>query len=440
MDTTPIRGNARILAASLLGTTVEYYDFYIYGIAAALVFGPLFFPAQSPAAQTLMSLATFGLAFVARPVGAIVFGHFGDRVGRKSTLVASMLLMGGCTMAIAFLPTYDMAEAYGAGWVAPALLCLLRFGQGFGLGGEWAGAALLSFEYAPQGWRARFGAMPAIGSAIGNLAGAAVFLTLDVAVVKVDFTTWGWRLPFLISAVLVGIALWVRLNIAETPEFSAAVQRTAPPRAPFLLLVTRYWKEALAGLAAAAFSFSIGYMSTTFALAQATGHLGYGRQSFLFIQLIALAVTAPACWLFARRADRTGVNVVLMWATLAGLPIAVAFGPALASRSLLLAGVTLCLMQFAWGMFNAGQSAWLARLFPVRVRYTGFAFAFNAGGIIGGAAIPLLGQVMSASGYISLVGLLIVAPGLAALAAVRLARPDGQFATEGPDADLAQTA
>jgi MFS family permease len=440
MDTNPIRGNARILAASLVGTTVEYYDFYIYGYAAALVFGPLFFPAQSPAAQTLLSLATFGLAFVARPVGAIVFGHFGDRIGRKSTLVVSMLLMGGCTIAIAFLPTYETAQAYGAGWVAPALLCLLRFGQGFGLGGEWAGAALLSFEYAPQGWRARFSAMPAIGSTIGNLAGAAVFLTLDVAVAKVDFTTWGWRLPFLISAILVGIALWVRLNIAETPEFSAAVQRAAPPRAPFLLLVARYWKEALAGLAAAAFSFSVGYMSTTFALAQATGHLGYSRESFLFIQLIALAVNATACWLFARRADRTGVNSVLMWATLAGLPIAVAFGPALASRSLLLAGVALCLMQLAWGMFNAGQSAWLARLFPVRVRYTGFAFAFNAGGIIGGAAIPLLGQVMSASGYISLVGLLIAAPGLAALAAVRLARPDEPFATARPDADLAQTA
>src|SRR5690242_15956149 len=164
MTIQPMRGNARILAASIVGTAVEYYDFYLYGYAAALVFGPLFFPVKSAAAQTLLSFMSFGLAFVARPIGAVVFGHFGDRVGRKATLVASLVLMGGCTFAIAFLPTYATA-----GYAAPLLLCLARFGQGFGLGGEWAGAALLTVENAPKGWDCRFGMMPSVGAALGNI-------------------------------------------------------------------------------------------------------------------------------------------------------------------------------------------------------------------------------------------------------------------------------
>jgi MFS family permease len=159
-EPSPLRSHARVLTAAMVGTAVEYYDFFIYATAAALVFGPLFFPAYDPAAQTLLSFVTFGVAFLARPIGAVAFGHFGDRVGRKSTLVASLLLMGASTLAIGFLPTYAMAEGIGAGWLAPALLCLMRFGQGFGLGGEWAGAALLAVENAPKGWTARFGSAP----------------------------------------------------------------------------------------------------------------------------------------------------------------------------------------------------------------------------------------------------------------------------------------
>jgi MFS family permease len=174
--THPLKQHRRILTASLVGTAVEFYDFYIYATAAALVIGPLFFPAQSGAAQTLLSFMTFGLAFFARPVGAIVFGHFGDRIGRKSTLVASLMLMGGCTLLIAFLPTYALASSWGFGPLAPALLCLLRFGQGFGLGGEWGGASLLAVENAPKGWDARFGAAPQLGAPLGFLCANGLFL------------------------------------------------------------------------------------------------------------------------------------------------------------------------------------------------------------------------------------------------------------------------
>ena len=216
----------RILGASLVGTAVEFYDFYIYATAASLVFGPLFFPSDSPSAQLLAAYASFAVAFIARPIGALVFGHYGDRIGRKSTLVASLLMMGGSTLAIAFLPTYA-----SAGWVAPVLLCLLRFGQGFGLGGEWGGAALLAVENAPPGWRARFGMFPQLGAPVGFIAANGLFLLLGLWLSDADFRDWGWRLPFLASALLVAVGLWVRLKLTETPAFAAMTAHSPPPAA-----------------------------------------------------------------------------------------------------------------------------------------------------------------------------------------------------------------
>lgn len=188
----PFRQYRRILVASLVGTTIEFYDFYIYATAAALVFGPLFFPAESPSAQLMLSFLSFSLAFIARPFGAVLFGHFGDRIGRKSTLVASLLLMGISTLLIAFLPTYSTA-----GWIAPLLLCILRFGQGLGLGGEWGGAALLAVENAPPGWRGRFGMVPQLGAPIGFLAANGLFLLIGLQLSDADFAAWGWRIPSL---------------------------------------------------------------------------------------------------------------------------------------------------------------------------------------------------------------------------------------------------
>src|SRR6188768_2297058 len=239
-----LRAHRRVLAAALVGTAVEFYDFYVYATAAALVFGPLFFPSESATAQQLLSFLSFGLAFVARPVGAIAFGHFGDRLGRKSTLVASLMLMGVSTLLIAFLPTYAMV-----GWVAPLLLCVLRFGQGFGLGGEWGGATLLAVENAPRGWEGRFGSAPQLGAPVGFLAANGLFLLLGLGLTDEQFTAWGWRVPFLLSAVLVGVGLWVRLRIGETPAFREALEHAPPSRVPLGTVLRHHWKATLAASA-----------------------------------------------------------------------------------------------------------------------------------------------------------------------------------------------
>lgn len=417
MDSRPLLDHKRILAASIVGTAVEYYDFYLYGYAAALVFGPLFFPTKSPAAQTLLALMSFGIAFLARPFGAIAFGHFGDRIGRKATLVASMLLMGSCTLAIAFLPTYAMA-----GWIAPALLCFARFGQGFGLGGEWAGAALLSIEYAPKGWDCRFGTMPAIGSAVGNICATGVLVLMGSIMSETAFVTWGWRLPFLASGLLIAIGLWVRLKIAETPEFREALMREPPARVPIIRLFRENPLAVLAGCLSLICGYSLIYMAGPFALAQGTGPLDYSRQTFLVVQLIALICALPLVIIFAARSDRTSFSRYLAMGSLAAVPVGLAFGPGLGSESLWIIGAVLFAVYACWAVMNGSLSAWLCRLYPVRVRYSGFAFAFNAGGIIGGAAIPIIAQMMSASGRLAYAGLLLSLAGLLTFAGVMLSR------------------
>src|SRR4029453_3267501 len=238
---------------------VEFYDFYIYATAAALVFGPLFFPATSPSAQLLAAYASFGVAFVARPVGASLFGHFGDRIGRKSTLVASLLLMGISTLLIGFLPTY-----HTAGWIAPVALCILRFGQGFGLGGEWGGAALLAVENAPPGYRARYGIFPQLGAPIGFLAANSVFLILGATMTDEQFLGWGWRIPFLLSIVLVAVGLWARLRLSETPAFAAALAEAPPPRVPIGELFARHAVPTIAAMFGMIAVFAIFYLSTAF--------------------------------------------------------------------------------------------------------------------------------------------------------------------------------
>src|SRR5690606_17580302 len=210
----------RILFASLVGTAIEFFDFYIYGTAAVLVFPKLFFPAGDPAAATLASLATFAIAFFARPVGAALFGHFGDRVGRKATLVAALLTMGLSTVVIGVLPTYAQI-----GIAAPLLLALCRFGQGLGLGGEWGGAVLLATENAPPGKRAWYGMFPQLGAPIGFICSGGIFLILSRALSDEQFFAWGWRIPFLASAALVIVGLWVRLRISETPAFQKALEQ-----------------------------------------------------------------------------------------------------------------------------------------------------------------------------------------------------------------------
>jgi len=414
----PLRVHRRVLTASLVGTAVEFYDFYVYATAAALVFGPLFFPAESTSAQQMFAFMSFGLAFVARPVGAIAFGHFGDRLGRKSTLVASLLLMGVSTLLIAFLPTYAMV-----GWVAPLLLCILRFGQGFGLGGEWGGATLLAVENAPRGWEARFGSAPQLGAPVGFLAANGLFLLLGLGLSDADFTAWGWRVPFLLSAVLVAIGLWVRLRIGETPAFREALEEAPPPRVPLGTVLRHHWLPTLAASAGVVSAFAIFYLSTAFALSHMTQVRGASREDVLALQLAANLFLAAGIVLAAIGADRTSPRRMLAWGAAATVLLGLVFGPVLAGGSLALVFVTLAAGLLVMGFVYGPLGGWMPSLFPVTVRYTGMSVAFNGGGIVGGAVAPIAAQYLSAAGGVSLVGLFLSAAGLVTLLGVTLGRP-----------------
>jgi MFS family permease len=414
----PIWDNRRVLTASLVGTTVEYYDFFIYGTAAALVFGPLFFPDSDPAMRTLLSFLTFGVAFLARPLGGILFGHFGDRVGRKSTLVASLLLMGFSTVAIAFLPTHAQA-----GWIAPALLCLLRLGQGLGLGGEWAGAALMAIENAPKTWEVRFAAAPMLGVPLGSFAATGMFLLVGAMMSDAEFAAWGWRIPFLASAVLILIGLWVRLKIEETPAFRAATDHEPPARVPFLQLMREFPGAILAACAGAIVCYAVFYMATAFALAEATGRLGYDRASFLSIQLFSNLFLIIGVLCAALLADRTSPGKTMIWGSLVIVILGFAYGPALATGSIAIATILLCGLLFVMAFTNGPLSTWTASLFPVKLRYSGVAFSMNLGGIVGGGMTPLAAQAMSAAGWGQFNGLLMSVAAVLTIIGVAMSRP-----------------
>ena len=422
----PMQAKRRVLLAALIGTAVEFYDFFIYGTAAALVFGPLFFPAQSPAAQTLLAFASFGLAFLARPIGAVVFGHFGDRIGRKSTLVASLLLMGLSTFAIAFLPTYQMV-----GWIAPALLCLMRFGQGFGLGGEWGGAALLTAEHAPPGWEARFVSIMQLGSPIGFFAANGVFLLIGLLLSDAQFMAWGWRLPFIASAVLVILGLWIRLKIEETPQFRQAVAREEVVRVPIVEIVSRHGWQVLAGAGGVVATFAVFYLATSFALALAVSSLGYERESFLLLQILANCFYVGGILIAGIWADRAGPRRVLIVGAACTALLGLVFEAGLRSGSMAVAGVTLSAAMFVLGLNNGPLGAWLATLFPVRSRYTGVSLAFNLGGILGGAVVPFIAQLLVVQGSSQTTSVLLLTAGLATLAGTTLGRSRPIIAIEG---------
>jgi MFS family permease len=407
----------RILLASLIGTSVEFYDFYIYATAAALVFGPLFFPAADPGVQLLASYASFGLAFFARPLGAAVFGHFGDRLGRKSTLVGSLLLMGLSTVAIAFLPTYAQI-----GWAAPALLCLLRFGQGLGLGGEWGGASLLAVENAPPGQAYRWGMFPPLGAPIGFIAANGLFLILGTTLTDAQFRDWGWRLPFLASAALVLLGLWVRLKLTETPAFKEAAAHDALAKVPLAELFRHHLRATLAGTLGVVACFALFYLTTAFALSYGTTTLGHGRQLFLGLEIgailfLALGVIVASVW-----ADKVGPNRVLAWGFAGCLLSGVAMGPMLGATSLTVVFAWLALSLFAMGFCYGPLGGWLPSLFDARVRYTGVSITFNAGGIIGGALAPIAAQALALRGGLGLVGVYLIAAGVLSLGGLMMVR------------------
>ncbi|KTF69327.1 MFS transporter [Sphingomonas sp. HT-1] len=389
----------RILFASLVGTSVEFYDFYIYATATALVFGPLFFPAQEPWLQQFAAYASFSVAFFARPLGGLVFGHFGDRLGRKSTLVASLMLMGISTVLIGCLPSHAMI-----GWVAPLLLCLLRFGQGLGLGGEWGGASLLAVEYAPTGWAYRYGSFPPLGAPVGFIAANGLFLLLGAFLDDAAFRDWGWRLPFLASAGLVALGLWVRLSIAETPAFAEAAKHAPPPQVPLGVLVRSHLGPTLAGTLGTIACFALFYVATLFAIGFGTKTLGYPRGAFLGVELGAILFMALGIGAAGWLADKRGPGLALALGCMAMVPLGLAMPVLLVPGALGAVFVWLVAGLFVMGFVYGPLGGWLPSLFPAQVRYTGVSVTFNLGGILGGGLTPLIAETLVQHSGIGMVG------------------------------------
>ena len=402
----------QVLFASLIGTTIEFFDFYIYATAAVLVFPKLFFPAYDPTSATLASLATFGIAFFARPVGSALFGHFGDRVSRKTTLVAALLTMGISTVTIGALPTYRVI-----GVAAPLLLALCRFGQGLGLGGEWGGAILLAVENAPHGKRAWYGMFPQLGAPVGFLFSGGVFLLLSKWLNNERFFAFGWRIPFLLSAVLVLVGLYVRLTLSETAVFREALSREERVRVPMLAVLQHHSGRLVAGTLTSLATFVLFYLTTVFALSWGTTALGYSREKFLVMQLVAIlffALTIPISAVLAERGRRR----TLLWVTLAigvfGLVMAPMFlAGTLGAMMMMVLGLSL--MGFTYGPLGTV----LSEIFPTAVRYTGSSLTFNFAGILGASLAPYIatwlaktyglkyvGYYLSAAALLTLLGLL----------------------------------
>ncbi|MBW9118182.1 MFS transporter [Rhizobium cauense] len=402
----------RILMSSLVGTSVEFYDFYIYATAASLVFGPLFFPATVSSMELIGAYASFGIAFIARPVGGAVFGHFGDRVGRKATLVVSLLLMGASTAAIGLLPTYAIA-----GWLAPALLCLLRFGQGLALGGEWTGAALLAVENAPKGWRARYAMFAPLGAPIGFLLANSLFLVLTLTLSPEQFSDWGWRVPFLLSAPLVWMGIWIRFNLVETRDFHAAISKAKPSRVPLLDIFRLHMDQVMFGAFGVVACFSLYYVVTAFALGYGTSELGYTRSSFLMVELGAILFMAAGIIVASWLSDRIDPERILIFGCVGTIISGIVLAPMLGSGSLFVIFIYLAFSLWVMGFVNGPLGAWLPGLFPTRVRYSGTSVAFNIGGIIGGALTPVVSQALSQySGLVAVGFYLAITGGLSLIA------------------------
>ncbi|AUS41415.1 MFS transporter [Ralstonia solanacearum] len=403
----------RIVFASFIGTAIEFYDFYVYATAAALVIGPVFFPRGSATAQALSAFITFGIAFIARPIGSFLFGHFGDRIGRKSTLVASLLVMGISTTLIGLVPGYD-----AIGGLAPVLLCILRFGQGIGLGGEWGGAALLATENAPEGKRAWFGMFPQLGPSVGFLASNGLFFGLTLSLSDEQFRSWGWRVPFLVSAVLVALGLYVRLKIAETPAFQAAIERRERVRVPIAALLVHHWWPTLLGALAMVVCYTLFYISTVFSLSYGVSTLHFTRPGFLGLLCLAVVFMALATPLSAWASDRWGRKPVLLTGILAAILSGFTMAPLLGSGSTPLVALFLILELFLMGVTFAPMGALLPELFPTHVRYTGAGVSYNLGGILGASIAPYIAQVLAAQGGLAWVGAYVSAAAAVSLAGV----------------------
>jgi metabolite-proton symporter len=421
---------ARVVAASLVGTTVEWYDFFLYGSAAALVFNKLFFPTANPLSGTLLAFATYAIGFGARPLGGLVFGHFGDKFGRKKLLVLSLLMMGGATVLMGVLPTY---ASIGIG--APLLLTLLRLVQGFALGGEWGGAVLIVSEHGDGSRRGFFASWPQAGAPGGNLLATAVLAILAATQSDATFLAWGWRIPFLLSGVLVAIGLWVRLQIEESPAFLAARQAKREERAPILTVLREQWRSVLIAMGARMGENISYYVLTSFILVYCKDALHLGESVGLTAVLIGSAVEFVAIPLWGALSDRIGRRPVYL-AGAAGMAVWIfPFFAMLDTKStpLLIIATTVALL--CHGAMYGPQAALFAELFRTGVRYSGSSIGYQLASVLAGGLAPLIATaLLEATGSSALISLYVIAGVLLTAIALFCARETRNRALGGETA------
>ncbi|WP_336881966.1 MFS transporter [Rhodococcus globerulus] len=376
---------------SFVGTAIEWYDFFIYGTAAALVLGTQFFPGTSELAGTLAAFATLAVGFIARPIGGIVMGHFGDRIGRKSMLVLSLLLMGGATVAIGLLPNYDSIGVF-----APILLVTFRFIQGLGVGGEWGGAVLVATENAPEGKKGLYGAAPQIGVPAGVLMANLVYLPLAAFMDDSTFNSWGWRIPFLLSAVLVGVAMWIRLGLEESDEFTASKDDAPAETLPILEVLTKHWKTVLLAGGTFIATNGIAYAYMVYVLKYGEKELGFSKTTMLFLLIASCPFWMAGMAFSAHKSDSIGRRTVYIRSSIALVVAAAAFFPLMDTAIIPAMLFAMIGLGFTLGCCAGPQSALFAELFPAHIRYSGASLGYQIGAILGGGLAPMIATALFA--------------------------------------------
>ncbi len=414
----PLNSPARVLLASLVGTTIEFFDFYVYATAAVLVFPALFFPNTDPTTALLASFATFSIAFFARPLGAVVFGHFGDRVGRKTTLVAALLTMGVSTVIIGMLPTYEQI-----GVIAPLLLALCRFGQGFGLGGEWGGAVLLATENAPEGKRSWYGMFPQLGAPVGLFLSSGAFWLLLHLMTQEQLLSWGWRIPFIASIILIAVGLWVRLSITETPAFQKAIDEHKRVDVPVVELFRNHKRSLLLGTFVALATFVLFYIGSAYLLSYNVKVLNIPFLDALEIQIVGSVLFGIFIPIAGKLAERFGRREVLI-ATTVLIGIFSFFLNVLMTSGegaiFVFAIIAMALMGLTYGLIGTA----LAAPFPTNVRYTGSSITFNLAGIFGASLAPYAATWLQVNYGMAYVGYYLGAAAVITLICILLSGKD----------------